>query len=307
MRARQCGWGSALLFCACVTTAPAHAETAAGTRITNIASANFLLGNQPSTLSSNMVSTCVAEKLDLLLQAKTTSGNAWAGFSITNTGNGPESFVLTTKVDDRDIDLPIRIDADGDGLFDPAVDSATITARVTPQIAAGEALHLLVIKDPATVAGTGTLTLVARADTGGGAAGTSFEGKGENGCDAVAGTRATSSISTPLNRSAAPATFVKSQEVQAPDGSATARSGATITYRLEVQTSVSGVLRGAFVTDATPTGTDYLPGSMRLDDVPLSDNGDGDAGHFDGAQVRIALGDMPQETRRVVTFQVKIR
>lgn len=297
-----------MLLFAIVATAPAMAETAAGTRITNVASAIFMLGDQPATLSSNMVSTCVAEKLALSLQAKTPATDAAAGFSLTNTGNGPESFDIGTRIADRDVDLAVRIDADGDGLFDPAIDTVTLHTRVTPKIAAGDTLNLLIIKDAAAQASGGTLMLVARADTGSGAPGTSFAGKGEGGCDAVAGAGdATASISVSLGGSATPATFVKSQEVKAPDGSATPRSGATITYRLEVQTSANGVLHGAFVTDPAPAGTDYLPGSMRLDDVPLSDGGDGDAGDFDGAQVRIALGDVPQATRRVVTFQVKIK
>lgn len=299
-----------LLFVTAMTasTAPvAKAETAAGTRITNVASASFLLDGQPATLSSNTVTTCVAERLGVLLQAKSARPGTAVGFSLQNTGNGPESFALTIAFGDQAVELPIRIDADGDGVFDPAVDTVSVTGGVTPQIPLGDTLDLLVIPDAAAAMDFDILTIVAAASTGTGTPGSSFDGLGEAGCDAVVGKNATASIVVPLDGAAAPATFVKSQEVKAPDGSAMPRSGATITYRLEVTTTASGTLKGAFVTDPTPAGTEYLPGSMRLDDLALSDVGDDDAGAFDGTQVRIALGDLPRATRRVATFQVKIK
>ncbi|MGK2910276.1 MAG: hypothetical protein ACSLE1_10845 [Sphingobium sp.] len=295
-------------LCAVIaTTTPAVAQTAAGTRITNIASASFVREGETSTLTSNAVTTCVDEQLDLLLQAQTSASASSVAFTLTNKGNGPETFALAAAVDGKDAALSIRIDADGNGLFDAAVDT-TVIERSTPILAAGGTLNILVLTDDGVGADATTITLSANAETGTGATGSSFAGRGEGSCDAVIGASAGSaSASAMLAEGGPPASIVKSQQVQGADGSATPQSGATITYRLEVVTTARGVLRGAFITDPLPAGTEYLPGSLRLDDTILSDADDADAGAFDGGQIRVALGDVPSAVSRTVTFQVKIK
>ena len=93
----------------------------------------------------------------------------------------------------------------------------------------------------------------------------------------------------------------------APDGSAAAVSGATITYRLDLTTTGSETLNDAEIIDPIPAGTTYVPGSIRLNGVATSDAGDSDAAIFDGTQIRVALGDLSQTTTQVVTFQVIIQ
>lgn len=299
----RCG----LLCAVLATTSPALAQTAAGTRITNIASASFVRDGETSTLTSNAVTTCVDEQLDLLLQVQASAAASSVAFTLTNKGNGPESFALATAVDGRDAALPIRIDADGNGLFDATIDTTVIDGS-TPVLVAGGTINVLVLTNESVGADAAAITLTAHAETGIGATGSSFAGKGEGSCDAILGASAGSaSASATLAEGGPPAKIVKSQQVQATDGSATPQSGATITYRLEVVTTARGVLRGAFITDPLPAGTEYLPGSLRLDDALLSDTDDADAGTFDGGQIRVALGDVPSAVSRTVTFQVKIK
>ncbi|MEI9849934.1 MAG: hypothetical protein WDN24_02545 [Sphingomonas sp.] len=57
----------------------------------------------------------------------------------------------------------------------------------------------------------------------------------------------------------------------------------------------------------SPPGTDYVPGSIRLDGTALTDAADADAGSFDGAGVRVALGDVAAPATRRIEFQVKIQ
>ena len=92
----------------------------------------------------------------------------------------------------------------------------------------------------------------------------------------------------------------------APDGSAMLVRGTIITYTLVARFDGSGTARAIQVADPIPSGTRYIPGSLTLDDILLSDAVDTDAGAFDGSSIAVALGDVRAATR-TIRFKVRIQ
>lgn len=303
--------------------AVAHAApTPAGTQIRNIASARFEVDGAPASIPSNLVITLVDELLDVQLRPKTndpvkvpdrTAPDFGVPFILTNSGNGTEAFILSVTVPGEAVSPSVAIDVDGNGVYDPAVDIDLSATGQTPPLAPGASLDLLVRFGTAPTK-TGVIDLSARAATGNGTPGTRFNGAGDSGTMAIVGqTDALASVQTPFSlqsitpRDSDLATLVKSQTVRAPDGTDSAISGATITYRLELATTGLEALEDAEIVDPIPAGTRYVPGSLHLNGAARSDAADSDAAQFDGAQIRVALGDLSQPTTQVVTFQVIIQ
>jgi uncharacterized repeat protein (TIGR01451 family) len=288
-------------------SAPAQAETTAGTHINNVATLAFAADNRSETAVSNAVATRVAERLDVELTSRGggTDGHAFP-FELVNRGNGTEAFKLTPTLSGVSADsISIVIDQDGNGIYDPTVDTVALSS-LSPLLQPGARLCLLVVLGALSRAGEGTLSLHAEAASGAGQPGTVFDGRGDNGADAIVGpTGAMATASISFAAAAADASLLKSQLVSAPDGSTSAVSGAIITYRLEVAAR-SKPLTQARVTDSIPAGSSYIAGSLQIDGASLSDAADGDAGDFDGSAIGVALGTVPASTTRVVTFQVKI-
>ncbi|QUT04889.1 hypothetical protein KFK14_17950 [Sphingobium phenoxybenzoativorans] len=313
-RAHASAFCAALLLCA---ASPARAQASAGAQITNVASLHFSVDGENASISSNLVATRVGEILDVRLQAlgtgtvEVSTGEADRGipFLLTNSGNGSEAFVLSATAGGAALPAgTLFIDADRNGEFDPAIDTAIGAGGATPEIGPGVTLQLLVIIPASNQAGAGVISLHAQSATGAGAPGTTFAGRGDNGTDAVVGsTSAAAAAETPFTATEADASVVKSQQVVAPDGTSSPVSGATITYRLEVVTRSSARLTAAQLADPIPAGTTYLPGSLKIDGASLSDAADADNGRFEGSSILVALGDIDQPTTRVVTFQVKIQ
>ena len=125
-------------FCA---ASPAFAAgTPAGTIINNSATATYdLPGGGQDSVTSNVVSLTVDELLDVSV-ASTDGGdvatfpaavNQVLTFRVTNAGNGSENFVLTARdtVGGDDFNPPatsIVIDGNGNGVFDPGIDTVYV-------------------------------------------------------------------------------------------------------------------------------------------------------------------------------------
>lgn len=294
------------------------AATPAGTNIVNTATASFQIEQSPGLVKSNSVTSRLDEVLNLTLVAKTagpvsipTSGSTSIGrpFVLTNTGNGNEAFHVEATAPAQADALTVATDVDGNGAYDPAVDTTLPHDGITPVLVPGASLNLLLVfREPPSPSGTATIK--ARALTGSGTPGTVFTDAGDGGSDALVGqTRAEASLPiayAPADQAGSPAKLEKSQSVRAPDGSATPISGAVVTYRLALTTSATGALSDAEIVDSIPAGTAYVPGSIRIEDAAASDVSDADAAYFDGQTIHIALGEISQPTTRVVTFQVTI-
>lgn len=289
---------AALLFFSLSLAGTSSAQGAgqAGTTISNVARLQ-VGGAGDRAIESNRVDLTVGEVLDVAL---TRTGEPVAGDSVAvtveNRGNGAERFAITAS--GRTVRL-VAHDVDGDGRFDTARDVVLADGR-TPVLASGARLALLVAFEPEAT--PGVATIVATAATGSGAPGTVFAGQGDGGGDAVVGVShaaARLEIAAPVADPDAP-TLAKTQSV-----AGAAVRGAVITYSLAAR--FTAPTTAARVHDAIPAGTAYVPGSLRLDAIAISDAADGDAGGFDGGAIDVTLGDIAAPVTRTVQFQVRIQ
>lgn len=297
--------------------------TRAGTTISNTASATFDTGGGPQTIDSNRVDLLVDELLDVTVESNdptdvpTTPGATQQvlSFRVTNTGNGPENFVLSTIAnaggDSYDpVVTQIYIDANGNNGFDPAIDTLYTPGNGDPLIQPETGITVFVIATTpgnVTDGNRGLVSLVAAAKTGTGPAGTSFAGRGEGGGDAVVGlTEADGTDEGAFIVSAATVTLAKSATVTNAIGTADPVPGATITYTIVVTVAGSGSVSGLAITDNIPADTSYVPGSITLGGGGLSDAPDADAGDYNGTRINVVLGTVAGGQTRTVTFQTRI-
>lgn len=315
----------AALLATCGAATPlAAAGTPAGSLIDNEATATYdLPGGGEAAVTSNKVSLRVDEILDVTV-ASADPGDVAAtpgatgkvlSFTLTNSGNGSEAFTLATRSavggDDFDpVVTSIVLDTNGNGAYDPGLDTAYVAGSNDPLLAPDGSLRVFVIASaPSGVAdgARGQLDLTAVATTGSGAPGTSFTGAGQGGGDAIVGTTGADGEDQGfLAISAALLSFTKSASVADPFGGASPVPGGTITYTLTATVSGSGSLSNIRVADRVPTGSTYAPGSLTLNGSALTDAADGDPGEFASGGVAVRLGTVTAGAAQVVTFKVRI-
>lgn len=310
------------LVAICVMPTAAHATgTLAGTTISNTASASFDNGGGTQTIDSNRVDLKVDELLDVTVAGNATdvptapgATNQVLTYRVTNTGNGPEAFALSTIAnvggDNYDpVVTQIFIDANGNGTWDPT-DTLYVAGSESP-LQPDTAMTVFVLATtPASAAdgNRGIVTLVAAAKTGTGAPGTSFAGKGEGGGDAIVGsTGADGQDNGAYKVSAATVTLVKSAVVVDPFGGSEPVPGATITYTITATIAGSGSVNSLAITDNVPADTAYVANSIKLGATALTDASDADAGDYDGTRIRVQLGTVAGGQTRAVSFKTKIK
>jgi uncharacterized repeat protein (TIGR01451 family) len=316
----------ALLF----SMAPAVAfalGTPAGTVIENTATVTFDLAGSQVTLQSNTTTVTVVERIDVdvtvqsaqVLVAANDTGQALL-FRVTNTGNGSETFALAidSVLGGDDFDPvpavpPIYFDTDSSGDFN-AGDVAYTPGTNDPVLFADASVDVCLVNDiPGGVANgeTGLSQLTATSTTGTGAPGTEFTGQGDGGVDAIVGTSGGDDVDVgEYLVSDVQVNVVKSQAVADPFGGTQPIPGATITYTITVEVLGTGTATASAVSDVIPTFTTYVPASITLNAVSLTDAIDADAGEFDtsGAPtVVVRLGDLTAVAGiQTVVFQVTI-
>ena len=294
---------------------------AAGTLIQNAATATYASGAAAGTVQSNTVTIKVDELLDAsvasLSGAPVVTGSAVAvlPFSVTNTGNGSEDFVLAANpaVAGNPFDPVVQsivVDSNGNGSYDPGIDTVVGADGKSGAIAPDATIKVFVlVKLPAGATDTATahVRLTADAVTGTGAPGTVFAGQGTGGSDAVDGlSGGTAHAENSLTASLASVALTKSATIADPFGGTAPVPGAVVTYAILANVSGTGVAETLHVTDAVPTGTSYKPGSLKLDGSALTDTADGDAGTGSASGIDVALGDVAGGSSHTVSFGVKI-
>lgn len=305
-----------------LAAAPAHAAgVTAGTLIENTATATYESGAASVTVQSNTVTVRVDELLDVAVASLNGSpvpigqSSAVLSYTVTNTGNGPEAYLLsanpTTTGNDFDaVVQSIAIDSNGNGIYDAGVDQVIAAGAATPVIAPDASLTVFVIASAPSGASDGStsqLRLAANAATGTGSAGTIFTGTGSGGGDAVVGaSTAQDDALGGLIASLATVTLAKSAAIADPFGGQQPVPGAVVTYTLVATVAGTGTTANLHVTDVIPAGTTYQPASLKLEGAALSDAADGDAGVGGAAGIDVALGTITGGTTRTVKFNVKI-
>ena len=103
---------------------------------------------------------------------------------------------------------------------------------------------------------------------------------------------------------------IKSQLVVDQFGGSQPIPGATITYTITVELVSTGTATSSAINDLVPTYSTYVPDSITLNAVAISDATDADAGEFDitGAPIVVVrLGDLTLVSGiQTVVFQVTI-
>ncbi len=290
-RSTLCGCA---LFIYCATAGAVG--TPVGTVIQNTATIDFDIAGTPLTLTSNPTSVTVVERIDVIvtrqspqiLVAPNDTGRAIL-FTVTNTGNGTEAFALVIDSGlggDNFDPVPavpaIFFDSDSSGDFNVGVDVAYIPGVNEPVLAADASQDVFIVNDiPGTVLDgqTGLSQLTATAVSGSGLPGTVLPLLGDGGVDAVVGTTGGEDsdvgdyfVSTVM------LDIIKSQAVADQFGGTQAIPGATITYTVTIQVTTTGTATASVFSDLIPTFTTFVPTSITLNSLPLSDGIDADAG-----------------------------
>jgi len=303
------------------------AGTAAGTNIQNTAQVSYQVGGSTVTTSSNTSSVTVAEILDVVVTIANPTVASAAGatqqelvFTVTNTGNGSETFELIplsagVTGDDFDPDLAtpnsIFFDTDNSGDLS-APDTAYIAGTNDPTLAADASVRVLVVNSipaAATDGARGRSQLTARARSGFGDPGTNFP---VGGADAVVGTtRAEVTLFGEYQVQGLQLIAAKSQTIADQFGASRPIPGARINYQIVVTPSGTGTALAAMFSDAIPANTTYVAGSLELNNTALTDTGGADdAGEYTTApspQVRVTLGDLTSASGpQTVEFAVTI-
>jgi uncharacterized repeat protein (TIGR01451 family) len=306
--------------------APAHAAgTAAGTTISNVATATYDLPNGGTgSVESNIVTLKVDELIDVTVASRDPSdviGQAGAvgqvlSFHVTNGGNGTESYTLGTVAnlggDDFDPAIgAVVLDTNGNGAYDPGVDTVYVAGVNDPQLAPDQTVTVFVLAALPLAAQDGhrgRAQLTAAAKKGTGAPGTVFAGQGQGGGNAVVGTTGGRGLADGWYKiQKASVAFVESATVADPFGGATQGPGAIITYTFTATVTGTGSIANLKFTDPIPAGASYRPGTITLDGAALTDAADGDAGTYTASGgIAVGLGTVASGASHVVTFKVKI-
>lgn len=316
-----------LVVC-CVLSGPAGAAgTAVGTLIENTAIVSYDVAGTPLTLQSNTTTISVAERINVTVTLQSPQTLVAPGetarallFTVTNTGNGTETFQLSidSVIAGDDFDptpaVPgIYFDTDASGDFN-AGDQPYTPGSNDPDLLADESVGVFLVNDiPGTVLNgqIGRSELTATSVTGTGTPGTVFAGQGDGGVNAVVGLTGGEALDTgEYLVSDVLINVVKTQLVSDPFGGNEPVPGATLTYTIVVDVASSGTATASVVRDAIPVFSTYVPGSITLNGGAISDATDADAGEFDtsGAPtIVVRLGDLTlADGAQTIVFQAVI-
>lgn len=317
----------AVVFLILATTSALSAGTPAGTVISNVAQVDYEIAGTPNTATSNVSSVTVQERIDVVVTLQSPQILVAAGetdravlFTVTNTGNGTETFQLAVNsvLGGDDFDpvpsaTPIYFDTDASGDFSVG-DVAYAPGSNDPVLAADTSVDILLLNDiPGTVVNgeLGRSELAADSTTGTGAPGDVFAGQGDAGTDAVLGTTGgTGSDTGEYLVADVQISVLKSVSVLNQFGGTEPIPGATLTYTVTAQVTNSGTATNSVFSDPIPADTTYVPGSITLNAGALTDAIDADAGELDSSgapTVVVRLGNLTQaDGIQTVVFEVTI-
>ena len=313
-----------VLFCSSEAMA---AGTAAGTPISNMATATYTLGASTLTQDSNVEVITVDELIDMTLiwqdaaDVGVKSGDADSAltFNLSNTGNGSEKFNLsansTLGTGDFDPTLTgIFFDTNGNGTYDSGIDTQHVAGVNDPVLAADASVTLFLVNSiPLALAdgdrGNSEISVVS--STGSGAPGAVFAGFGDALTDAIIGSSGgASSLTGSYIVSSVALALAKSYLISDQSGGSQPMPGATISYTITATVTGVGTATALVVTDPIPADTTYRAGTLKLDGVLLSDAVDGDAGDVGvttAGTVTVNLGSVAAGSgAQTITFDVTI-
>jgi len=303
------------------------AGTPVGTVIDNVAQIDYEIAGTPLTVSSNVSSITVQERIDVIvtlqspqIQVAPNDTNRALLFTVTNTGNGSEAFQLAivSVLGGDDFDpvpsaVPIYFDTDASGDFSVG-DIAYAAGTNDPVLAVDASIDVLLLNDiPGTALNgeIGRSQLTADSLTGTGAPGDVFALQGDGGTDAILGTTGGTGNDTGEYLVAdVQIDILKSVTVLNQFGGPEPIPGATLTYTITVEVTDTGTATASVISDPIPADTTYVANSITLNAAALTDVIDADAGELDTSgppTAVVRLGDLIQaDGIQTVVFQVTI-
>ncbi len=275
--------------------------TPEGTVISNQAFADYAdaNGNPRTRVYSNTVITTVSQVAGVMVMPETDSkegvveDRVYHGVAITNTGNGADTIDLALSGDTWP--SVIYLDANGDGIWDEDTETTVVTN--TGVIAADATYYVIVVVDVPP-------------------------GTDDGDSDSVVLT-ATSQFDPMVSDSGTYTTIAESAVFQVikyvVDTPENPIPGDTITYKITGENIGTADSSEILAEDVIPTGTTYVPGSMRVglitdgynDATPVTDANDGDemddiGAYFDGTKVVYTKGSFGAGDSGAFFFQVTI-
>ncbi len=325
---RASGWGVLMLA---VISSGAHAGTAAGTSISNTATVSYSVFSIPAAdIVSAPASFTVDEIISLTLawqdgapvSTSTPDADTPLRFTLTNTGNGSESFTLTRnnalvgdQYDPVSSGVSIYVESNGTPGLQTGGGGDTPYAGSVTLAPNSASVDVYIVSDtPASLTNGdfGDVRLSAASATpgaSGAAFGTVLGGAGDSGTDAVVGTPLAQADDTGRYLVSGLAVTVNKTRIS-PVNPADLTPGAVVTYRIVVTLSGSGTAVGLVLDDPIPTGLAYLSGSTTLSGSascsPCTDGVDGDPVSFSANTVSATLGDVAAPASFTLEFQAQL-
>ncbi|MEM7252177.1 MAG: hypothetical protein AAF493_12200 [Pseudomonadota bacterium] len=306
--------------------------TAANQTITNTATANYDVGGVAATPVTGSVSITVNEIIDVEVAwqdgANVVVGSPDTGdvltFLVTNTGNGTETFNLTTDQslagDQYDPNVTqLYIEDNGTPGLQTGGATPDSTATTTGALARDTSVTVYVVSDTPGGGNNGDIgrvELMAESTTPGAstaARGDTLAGAGDSGVDAIVGEDATggsganhedigsyevAALTVALTKTVA--------SVSDPFGGTQEIPGATIQYQIDVVVSGTGTAENLIITDPIPANTTFVPASIRLGGAPLTDAQDADAADFNLTTANTVTVDLGNATAGTYTILLSV-
>ncbi|MEA2076861.1 MAG: DUF11 domain-containing protein [Candidatus Marinimicrobia bacterium] len=267
------------------------AGTPAGTVITNQATGEYkdANGNAMASVTSNEVTTTVTQVAGVDVSPASSSSNMASGgtasfpLTVTNTGNGSDTFDLTqvdVETGGGNNTVEIYYDADGDGV----VDGGETTVSATSALAADAEYDIIVLVTNVSGA-DGSYTTVTLTAT------SQFNGSVSDNSTLTATVSASDLVVTMTVDNASP------------------QPGDIVTYTITGQNNGSASADDVLFSAPIPTNTTYVPGSLRITTASRTDADDADSSDYNvttSGAVTLNYGDIAASASGYVTFQVQI-
>lgn len=84
-------------------------------------------------------------------------------------------------------------------------------------------------------------------------------------------------------------------------------SQSTLTYQITFNITGNGTAKNITMSDPVPAQETYVPGSMKLNNIPLTDATDSDAGNFTNNTLNLNLGNQIAPQNFTFTYQLKVK
>ena len=219
-------------------------------------------------------------------------------FRVCNTGNTPDFYTIVSADSTAPATLvSLHFDSDASGTLTAADREITLNSTMSPRLARGQCVGVLAEVDTnaGTVGQQFSIGIVARSSV----------------ADAVnAGAQDTGTIinaygngarlSSPADPRLPPVKLVEGRE------QVTTSPGQTLNYTIAFRNSGDIAARNVRLQDDLPAGLDYVPGTLRLNNRPLTDADDADEGSVTNDRIVVRIAQVQVGETIEVAFQARV-